>query len=88
MLYLDKYSNRRLMKGREHPHFLLSTITANLFVYAQAFEFFFFKFAARNAGFLREVTVKAQVASEQSSCRWLISLAYCSKPCMMGTPSF
>ena len=58
MLYLDKYSNRRLMKGREHPHFLLSTITANLFVYAQAFEFFFFKFAARNAGFLREVTVK------------------------------
>ena len=57
MLYLDKYSNLRLMKGREHPHFLLSTITANLFVYAQAFEFFFFKFAARNAGFLREVTV-------------------------------
>ena len=58
MLYLDKYSNRRLMKGREHPHLLLSTITENLFVYAQAFEFFFFKFAARNAGFLREVTVK------------------------------
>ena len=57
MLYLDKYSNRRLMKGREHPHLLLSTITENLFVYAQAFEFFFFKFAARNAGFLREVTV-------------------------------
>ena len=57
MLYLDKYSNLRLMKGREHPHFLLSTITANLFVYAQAFEFFFFKFAARNAGFLHEVTV-------------------------------
>ena len=56
MLYLDKYSNRRLMKGREHPHLLLSTITENLFVYAQAFEFFFFKFAARNAGFLREVT--------------------------------
>ena len=68
MLYLDKYSNRRLMKGREHPHFLLSTITANLFVYAQAFEFFFFKFAARNAGFLREVTVNKDTASmlEQS----------------------
>ena len=61
MLYLDKYSNRRLMKGREHPHLLLSTITENLFVYAQAFEFFFFKFAARNAGFLREVTVKYAV---------------------------
>jgi hypothetical protein len=45
------------MKGREHPHFLLSTITANFFVYAQAFEFFFFKFPGRNAGFLREVTV-------------------------------
>ena len=41
MLYLDKYSNRRLMKGREHPHLLLSTITENLFVYAQAFEFLF-----------------------------------------------
>ena len=67
MLYLDKYSNRRLMKGREHPHFLLSTITANLFVYAQAFEFFFFKFAARNAGFLREVTVKCIL--------WLVHLS-------------
>ena len=62
MLYLDKYSNRRLMKGREHPHLLLSTITANLFVYAQAFEFFFFKFAARNAGFLREVTVNQNIS--------------------------
>jgi len=61
MLYLDKYSNLRLMKGREHPHFLLSTITANFFVYAQAFEFFFFKFPGRNAGFLREVTVNFQL---------------------------
>jgi hypothetical protein len=50
MLYLDKYSNLRLMKGREHPHFLLSTITANFFVYAQAFEFFFSNFQVEMQG--------------------------------------
>ena len=73
MLYLDKYSNRRLMKGREHPHFLLSTITANLFVYAQAFEFFFFKFAARNAGFLREVTVKIKILNHSTMYKGTVS---------------
>ena len=41
MLYLDKYSIHRLMEGREHPHFVWSTITANLFVYAQALKRFF-----------------------------------------------
>ena len=38
------------MKGREHPHFLLSTITANVFVYAQAFDFFFSNFQVEMQG--------------------------------------
>ena len=60
MLYLDKYSNRRLMKGREHPHFLLSTITANVFVYAQAFEFFFSNFQVEMQGSYTKSLLKSK----------------------------
>jgi hypothetical protein len=76
MLYLDKYSIRRLMEGREHPHFVWSTITANLFVYAQALERFFFKFPGKNAGFLREVTVKKRHVVEGVSNTYAYTLRY------------